>query len=261
MNTLALILLFNLLGSVISLIGGALLLFKREFAYKISHHLSSFAAGTLLGTVFFDLLPESIEQARGQNMEISTVFTWTLIGALSFFLLERFLHWFHHHNIEEHEIIGKPIVPLLTIGDTVHNFIDGVAIAATFTTSVPLGIITTFAVGAHEIPQEIGDFGVMLKMKMSRAKVLWINILSAMASFLGALLAYYFGSHVQGLSVIFLSITSGFFLYISLSDLIPEIHHDNKKGLAFRETAWLLSGVAIIYIALFVIREVLHIHP
>ncbi len=261
MNTLVLILLFNFIGSIISLVGGILLLFRRDFAYKISHILSSFAAGTLLGTVFFDLLPESLDLAGQLRIDNSFVFSWTLSGALFFFILERFLHWFHHHSFEEHEIKGKPIVPLMIIGDTIHNFIDGVAIAATFIANVPLGIITTFAVGAHEIPQEIGDFGVMLKNKMSRKKVLTVNIVSALASFLGAVFAYYYGSRIESLSVIFLSLTSGFFLYISLSDLIPEIHHENKKGLAIRETLALLMGVLTIFIALFVIEKIFNIHP
>ncbi len=259
MNILILILIFNLLGSLVSLIGGGLLLFKRDFAYNISHHLSSFAAGTLLGTVFFDLLPEAVGEAQNLKIDISIVFIWTLVGALAFFVLERFLHWFHHHGFEEHEIVGKPIIPLITIGDTVHNFIDGIAIAATFLVNIPLGIITTFAVGAHEIPQEIGDFGIMLKMKLSVKKILTINIVSALASFVGAILAYYYGGRVEGLSVIFLAITSGLFLYISLSDLIPEIHHENKKGLAFKETGWLIAGVIVIYFAMFFIKNVVHI--
>lgn len=259
MNILALILLFNLVGSIVSLVGGCLLLFRRDFAYKISHHLSSFAAGTLLGTVFFDLLPEAVGEAQNLNIDISVVFIWTLVGALAFFILERFLHWFHHHGFEEHEIQGKPLLSLLAVGDTVHNFIDGIAIAATFLVNVPLGIITTFAVGAHEIPQEIGDFGVMLKMRISVKKILTINIVSALASFVGAILAFYYGGRIEGLSVILLAITSGLFLYISLSDLIPEIHHENRKGLAFRETAWLLAGVVTIYFAMFFIKEVLHI--
>lgn len=261
MNILAYILLFNLIGSIISLCGGILLLFRRDFAYKISHLLSSFAAGSLLGTVFFDLLPESIDEAGQFKSGINTVFLWVLFGIFFFFLLERFMHWFHHHEYAESEIKGKPIVPLLVIGDTVHNFIDGVAIAATFMVSVPVGIITSFAVGAHEIPQEIGDFGVMLKKGLSRKKTLFINIFSALASFVGALLAFYFGEKIEGLSVIFLSITAGFFLYISLSDLIPEIHHENKKGLAFAETVSLVLGVLVIYGALFVLQNVFHIHP
>jgi zinc and cadmium transporter len=259
MNLITYIIIFNLLGSVVSLVGGLLLLTRKDLAYKISHYLSSFAAGVLLGTVFFDLLPEAINSTGKTGGDLRNVFIFILTGILFFFLLERFLHWFHHHGFAEHEIKGKPIVPLLVIGDTIHNFIDGVAIAATFATSIPLGMITTFAVGAHEIPQEIGDFGVMLKHGLSRLRVIYINVVSAMASFVGAILAFYFGNHIEGLTTVMLSITSGFFLYIALSDLIPEIHHENKKGLAIVETLCLLFGVFLIYFALYFVRKILHL--
>lgn len=259
MNLLLLILLFNLFGSIISLAGGLLLLLKREFTHRFSHYLSSFAAGTLLGTVFFDLLPEAIYQSEGTGVGLDGVLIYTLGGILFFFLLERFLHWFHHHGYQEHTLKGKPLIPLLIIGDTIHNFIDGIAIAATFMVSIPVGIITTFAVGAHEIPQEIGDFGVMLKNGISYKRVLLINVLSSLASIIGVFIAYFFGTKIEGMSVVFISISAGLFLYIALSDLVPEIHHENKRGLAFWETFCLLLGVATIYFALFLIKEVLKI--
>jgi len=259
MDLLITILFFNLIGSLISLVGGIILLTRKNITYKFSHFLSSFAAGTLLGAVFFDLLPEAVHLSEELSIGHEVVFLFTLFGILFFFLLERMLHWFHHHGHEEHLLKGKPIIPLLIIGDTIHNFIDGVAIAATFMVSVPLGIITTFAVGAHEIPQEIGDFGIMLKHKIARKKILFYNLLSALASVIGVILAFNFGSKIEGLSVVIISISAGFFLYIALSDLIPEIHHENKKGLAFYETLCLLLGVAVIYFALFIIREVLQV--
>lgn len=258
MNTLEYILLFNFIGSVISLSGGILLLTKKDLANRISHLLSSFAAGTLLGTVFFDLLPESIEEANGNTAQ---VFLWALGGILFFFILERIIHWFHHHEYNEAEIKGKPVIPLIMIGDTIHNFIDGIAIAATFMINIPLGIITSFAVGAHEIPQEIGDFGVMIKKGLSGRKTLLFNIVSAFASFVGAILTFYIGDRISGLSAIFLSITSGFFLYVALSDLIPEIHHENKKGLALWETLSLLFGIGVIYWALYLIENIFHVKP
>lgn len=255
MPTLLWILIFNFIGSFVSLTGGMLLIFKKEFTQKITHLLSSFAAGSLLATALFDLIPEAFEETEKHNMDISFSLWWILIGILFFFLLERVLHWYHHHGYAEHEIAGKPVISLIVIGDTIHNFIDGVAIAATFVSSIPLGIVTAFAVGAHEIPQEIGDFGVMLKKGLSRAQTIKVNIFSALASFLGAILAFYFGNKFENLSVIFLSITAGFFLYIALSDLIPEIHHENKKGLALYETIALLLGIIFVYTALFVIKN------
>lgn len=251
---------FNLIGSVISLCGGIILLLNKKFAHNASHYLSSFAAGTLLGAAFFDLLPEALEESEHIGITSLQLFVWVLVGALFFFLVERFLHWSHHHGYEDHEIQGKPTVPLVVIGDTIHNFIDGVAIAATFTLSIPLGIVTTFAVGAHEIPQEIGDFGIMLKKGIGRKKIILINILSALASFVGALLAFYFAEQVEGLTAILLAITAGFFLYIALSDLVPEIHHENKKGLALWETIFLIGGVVVIYFAIAFLEQTLGGH-
>lgn len=240
---------FTFIGSIGSLVGGILLLSNKEIAGKISHYLYSFAAGVLLGTAFFDLLPEASEQAGGIN-----IFFWTLAGILSFFLLVRFIHWFHHHdNHPKNE--PEATVPLIVIGDSVHNFIDGIAIAATFIASVPLGVLTTLAVAVHEIPQEIGDFAILLKKGLSRAKVLWINILSACASFAGAILMYLFSDFLGGTVPIFLSITAGFFIYIAASDLIPEIHKQDNQKVAFIESVLLIIGAASILIIASVIES------
>lgn len=243
MDLFSYIIVFTTIGSILSLIGGFLLLIKPKFANNISHLLASFAAGALLGTAFFDLLPESLEEGNAQ-----TVFIYTLVGILFFFLLERFLHWYHHHSSEVEELRGKPIVPLIVVGDTIHNFIDGMAIATTFLVSIPLGIVTAIAVGAHEIPQEIGDFGVMLKQGVKRKKVILINVFSAFASLVGAVLLFMLGEslHAQIIPIL-LPITAGFFIYIALSDLIPEIHHENRKGFALRETFMLILGVVTIF--------------
>ncbi len=237
------ILVFTVIGGVLSLLGGLLLLIRPKFAQNISHLLSSFAAGALLGTAFFDLLPESIEIAGATQ-----VFFFTLVGILFFFLLERFLHWSHHHQSEFEISKGKPIVALIVVGDTIHNFIDGIAIAATFLINIPLGIVTAVAVGAHEIPQEIGDFGVLLKQKLKTKRIIVINVLSSLASVLGAIMMFIFGDFLGSyVSSVILPITAGFFIYIALSDLIPEIHLENRKGFALKETIMLILGVAIIF--------------
>lgn len=238
------IIIFTLLGSVVSLAGGIILLFKEQLAIRLSHFLAAFAAGALLGTAFFDLLPEALEKAAGTN-----IFFWALVGMLIFFLLERGLHWFHHHHREhpgEEDV--KPTVPLIIIGDSIHNFIDGVVIAATFLVDIRLGIITSLAVAAHEIPQEIGDFGILLHKGMRRKKVLLVNLLSAVVAIAGALLAFFIGGSITEVLPILLSITAGFFIYIAASDLIPEIHYKNAKGLAFYEILLLLLGVGTIWV-------------
>jgi zinc and cadmium transporter len=242
MDILVYILVFSFIGSVVSLIGGILLLTREKFAIKISHFLTSFAAGTLLGTAFFDLLPEATE-AGGEEVNI---FLWTLVGILVFFLLERFIH---HHGHGKHHEDQKSVVPLIIIGDALHNFIDGVAMAATFLVSIPLGIVTSLAVAAHEIPQEIGDFGLMLDKGVKRNKVLAINFYSAMLAIAGAVLTYLARDFIQGLLPIVLALTSGFFIYIAAANLIPEIHLQEKQKIAFYETIMLLLGVVVIYLA------------
>lgn len=253
MSTLEYIILFSFLGSIGALIGGLALLANKKFALKISHFLSSFAAGTLLGTAFFDLLPEAqheveeVVEAGGAEINI---FFWTLAGIVLFFLLERFIHWFHHHEEHhEHEKEVKSTLPLIIISDTVHNFLDGIVIAATFLVSIPLGMITTLAVAAHEIPQEIGDFGLMLHKGMSRKKIILVNIISASVALGGALLTYIVGNAVIEFIPIFLSLTAGFFIYIASSDLIPEIHYEKRKGFALIETILLLVGILVIWVA------------
>lgn len=240
MSVLTYIILFTLLGSVFSLVGGALLLVNKKFIYQISHYLSAYAAGALLGAAFFDLLPESFAEADPTQM-----LQMTLLGILTFFVLERFIRWFHHHH--QHSKGDQSVVPLVVIGDSLHNFIDGVAIAGTFLISVPLGVVTTIAVAAHEIPQEIGDFGVMIHRGVSRAKILWLNFLSAITSLVGALLMYLLRDLIQPFLPSFLAITAGFFIYIALSDLIPEIHNQEKRSVATIETAVLLIGMLTIW--------------
>jgi zinc and cadmium transporter len=242
------ILIFTFLGSIVSLVGGIILLFWEKFTLKISHFLASFAAGTLLGAAFFDLLPEALEEAGGVNIPF-----WTLIGILTFFLLERFIHWFHHHHNHSTENT-EPTVPLIILGDGVHNFIDGIAIAATFLVSIPLGITTAFAVVAHEIPQEIGDFGILLHKGLSRKKVLLANILSTATAFVGAIATFLLGDVIKDALPALLSLTGGFFIYIAASDLIPEIHEENRKGFAFIESTLLLLGVGTIWIFVFLLE-------
>lgn len=240
MSTLLYILLFTFLGSVVSLIGGAILLGWEKFAIRIAPSLAAFAAGTLLATAFLDLLPEA-DAVRGET----DIFLWTLVGFIIFFLLERSMHWFHHH-FEEPEEDANPTIKLIMLGDGLHNFIDGVAMAAAFMIDIHLGIITALAVGAHEIPHEIGNFGVLLKHGLSRGKVLWYNVASAGAAFLGAVLTYYIGGGIQGILPIFLSITAGSFIYIAASDLIPEIYHTHQKEFALKLIGLFILGVVVV---------------
>lgn len=248
MSTLFYILVFSFIGSVVSLTGGILLLIKEKFAIKISHFLASFAAGTLLGTAFFDLLPEAQETNQQGGINI---FLWALIGMLTFFLIERFIH---HHDHGRDPEDKKSAVPLIVIGDIVHNFIDGIAMAAAFLVSIPLGIVTSLAVAAHEIPQEMGDFGLMLHKGVGRKKVLLINFLSALAAIVGAILTYLAKDSIQGLLPAVLALTAGFFIYIAAANLIPEIHSRDNQKIAFWETLMLILGVLVIHLTISVLE-------
>lgn len=254
MSLLAYIIIFSIIGSIGSLIGGLLLLYKQKYAIKISHYLTAFAAGTLLGTAFFDLLPEASHEAEHAGAG-TDIFLWTLIGILTLFLVERFIHWYHHHHFfkyishKNEKGEAEPVVPLLILGDTIHNFIDGVIIALTFLVDIQLGMVTTLAVAAHEIPQEIGDFGVMLHKGVSRRKVLLINVFSALVAIVGAVLAYSLGESIEEYLPAALAVAAGFFIYISTSDLIPEIHNQEKKEVAAIETLLLFLGVLVVWLA------------
>lgn len=245
MSTLTYILLFTFLGSIGALIGGLVLLAREKFALKISHLLASFAAGVLLGAAFFDLLPEAVNGAEETG---TNIFLWTFLGIILFFLIERFIHWFHHHHeYHEHEQESKTTVPLIIFGDTVHNFVDGMVIAATFMVSIPLGVVTAIAVAAHEIPQEVGDFGLLLHKGLAKEKIILVNILSAAVAIAGAILTYLLGEALENYLPILLALTAGFFIYIATSDLIPEIHYERRRGFAAMETVLLIVGAAVIY--------------
>ncbi len=253
------IIIFSLLGGVISLLAGVFLLSKRSWADKLARYATPFAAGALLAAVFLDLLNEGIEQARPY-----TVLLATLIGMIIFFFAERFLHWFHHHHGDETKH-SDANTSLIIIGDTLHNALDGVAIAASFLVSVPTGIITTIAVAAHEIPQEVGDFGLLLNKGLSRKKVLAVNILSALATLAMALITFWLGSDAKLPIGALLGLSAGFLLYIAASDIIPTIHDEVPKNKLFDIRPLLLvAGAIVVGITINIAHkyiDVEHAHP
>lgn len=245
MANLGIVIVFSLLGGVVSLVGGILLLSRESSAKALAKYATPFAAGALLAAVFLDLLKEGVH--AGQT---DTVLLSTLIGVLAFFIAERFLHWFHHHHQDDDKHTDAS-VSLIIIGDTLHNALDGVAIAAAFLISVPTGIVTTLAVAAHEIPQEIGDFGLLLHKGVLRRKVLLVNLFSAFATTIMAIATYQLGSidnwPIGGL----LGLSAGFLLYIAASDIIPAIHENsNKQRLFDWQSLMLLIGAAVVGMAI-----------
>jgi zinc and cadmium transporter len=232
---------YSLVGGVFSLIGGLLLLSRQHSAKVLAKLATPFAAGALLGAAFFDLIPEAIEISHE-----GVAPRWVLGGIIMFFVLEHFLHWFHHHH--EHADKSKQVTaPLIVVGDSVHNFLDGIAIGAAFLISVPTGIVTAIAVAAHEIPQEIGDFGLLLNKGLSRKKVIYINVFSALMSTVGAILTFWIGSATALPLGALLAVTSGMFIYIAASDLIPTIHEESsRKSLNHLGVLLLLAGVLVV---------------
>jgi zinc and cadmium transporter len=251
MDLLWYIIIFSLIGGLLSLSLAGSLLINKKVAQKFATLGMPFAAGALLAAVFLDLLPEGAEMGDAETLFISA-----LAGIILFFLAERFIRWFHHHHQHESK---DPAVPLLIIGDTIHNALDGVAIAAAFLISIPTGIITTLAVAAHEIPQEVGEFGALLGKGMSRRKVLLANIFSSLAATAAAIATYFLGQNTElPLGVIF-GLSAGFLLYIALSDIIPTLHeHHDKKNLFDWQPLLLIAGVATVGTATYLTHHLMH---
>jgi zinc and cadmium transporter len=234
---------YSLVGGLFSLVGAIIFLKSKHSADKLAKYATPFAAGALLAAVFLDLLKEGVEESS-----VNSVMVATLGGIIAFFFAERFLHWFHHHHQHEN---NDPSKTLIVVGDTLHNALDGVAIAAAFLVSVPTGIVTTIAVAAHEIPQEIGDFGLLLSKGMSRKRVLWVNIFSALATTATAILTFALGSDDTLPLGVLLGISAGFLLYIALSDVIPDIHENaSKKRLFDWQPILLVLGVIVVGISI-----------
>lgn len=241
MNGWPLVLIAATAGSVLSLAGGVYLLATRKAGDKLQKLAVPFAAGALLAAAFLDLLPEAIEHDSKQALTV------TLVGLLFFFVLERGLSWFHHHHEDDqaHSHTSRNVW-LIVIGDTIHNFLDGLAIGAAFLLSPATGIIATVAIAAHEIPQEIGDFALMLSKGMTAKRVLLVNFVSALATVVGAAMVYGLGDGLPIPEASLLAITAGFFVYIATSDIIPSIHAQQKRRLANIQTIILIIGVIFV---------------
>src|SRR3989344_5114600 len=234
------ILIAVLIVSLVSILG-ILIFFRKKTLDRILFYLVSFAAGTLLGAAFLDLLPEALEEGFRESVPV-----FILIGILSFFVLEKFLHWHHHHAGHEHEEVHG-FTYLNIVGDAIHNFLDGAVIAISFMNSTALGIIATIAIIAHEIPQEIADFSILIYGGFSKAKALIYNFLTALTAMIGALLTYFFSSAVEGSSAYIAAFAIGGFVYIAGTDLIPEIQKEKQLNKSMLQLLMLAFGIALIW--------------
>jgi len=226
--------------NVVSLIGVFTLSIKEETMRKYIFLLVSLAVGALLGDAFIHLIPEAFETSSNPL----TVSLLVIAGLVVFFILEKFMHW-HHHGDDTQEQDIHPVGKLVLLSDGVHNFIDGIIIGISFLVSVPLGIATTLAVILHEIPQEIGDFAVLLHAGYTRKRALWLNFLSALTAVLGTLVAFMLGEAGESFTNWVLPIAAGGFIYIAVADLIPELHKTKKINHSFFQLLALILGVVL----------------
>jgi zinc and cadmium transporter len=224
--------------TLISLVGIFFMGLKNSTIERFLESFVSFAVGGLLGGAFFHLLPEAVESTG------PPIFLYVLSGIIAFFLIENFLHWRHCHK---GECDVHTFTYLNLIGDGVHNFIDGMVISAAFVTDVRLGLATTLAVAAHEIPQEMGDFGILLYGGFSRQKALLYNFYSALVAVAGALIAYLSFNHIIWLKDFLIPFTAGGFIYIALVDLIPELHREKEPQRLIGHTLTSLVGLAFMW--------------
>jgi zinc and cadmium transporter len=228
----------SLLGGLGGLVvASGILLIKDSARSRLIPWLVSYAVGALLGVSMLALLPETLD-----SLPPSTVFATLLVGILLFFVLEKLVLWrhCHTHDCEVHDGAVLPVV----IGDAFHNFVDGAVIAAAVITSVPLGISTAVAVAAHEIPQEVGDFAILLHAGYSRRQALMLNVLSAAASAVGAVAAFVAFDVLPNMLPYFLVLAAASFLYVAMADLIPGLHRGRTDASSMRQIVLIAAGVA-----------------
>ena len=242
--------------SLLSLIGAVALTLRDSVLKNTIFVLVSLSVGALFGDAFFHLIPEAFRTGGSEQ----SMAMFVLSGILLFFVLEKFLVWRHRHGADEesyeseaaHGHLIKPLGGVVLIGDALHNFLDGVIIGASYLVNVPVGIATTIAVILHEIPQEIGDFGVLIHAGYSRTKALWFNFLSALVSIAGLVAVFLLGDEVMVFIPAALAFAAGGFIYIAGSDLVPEVHKTTDPRKSLVQMLCILLGICLMLLLLLV---------
>jgi zinc and cadmium transporter len=244
------ILVSTLLISLLAFVGLFLLYMSEGFLKMILSPLIAFAAGTLLAGAFFHLIPEAYLELGVSNL----VPLWVIAGFSIFLLMELILNWHHCHHI--HKDLKSPVSYMILLADGFHNFLGGLAIASSFLISVEVGIITWLAAAAHEIPQEFGDFGILIKGGWKKHKALFFNYLSALTVVFGGLIAYFLSNRID--TTFLLPFAAGNFIYIASADLIPEISHMHEVRRSIKTSLTIfttfLLGVALIILIRFLVK-------
>ncbi len=252
MSLLTWIVLFCLFGGALSVMAAAIFLFLGDAARaRLLPHFVSFATGALLGAAFLGLLPEALASQSEHAMR--TITATVLGGIVGFFLLEKMLLWRHCHteHCEAHDVADsakqRPAGILILVGDALHNFVDGILIAAAFMTDIRLGVVTSLATAAHEIPQEIGDFAILLHSGLRPVKALAFNILASLSTVVGGLLAYFSLTGMRGALPYVLALATSSFIYIAVADLIPGLHKHLQPATTAKQLTSICLGIAVIY--------------
>lgn len=237
--------------SIISLIGVIMLGLEEALLKRAMLYLVSFSAGALFGDAFIHLIPETVEQfGFGPVTGL-----YVLAGIVFSFIVETYIHWHHHHRygeMDECEDCVEPFSYMILLGDGVHNVLDGIIIAASYLASVPLGIATTIAVALHEIPQEIGDFAVLVHGGFSRRTAILYNFLTAITAFLGAGIVILLSGSVAGINSVLLPLAAGGFIYIAGSDLLPEIREETGSRKSAIQMVMFIIGIVLMYALTFI---------
>jgi len=243
---------FSVLGGVLSVLAASVFLMLPTVARtKAIPSLVSFAIGSMLGAAFLGILPHALSSPYIKDPH--NIFIVLLFGLLAFFLLEKLVLWRHCHSAsceahgQDHSHSHRSAANLILIGDGVHNMLDGVVIAAAFMTNINLGIVTSLAIIAHEIPQEVGDFAILLHGGFNRKRALFYNLLSSLTSIIGGVTAYFFLSQMTQIIPYLLAVAASSFIYIAVADLIPGLHKKVDVSTTVQQVVLILAGVLLIY--------------
>ncbi len=244
MIILGYILIATFLLSFLALLGVFSLAWRKKSGEQVLLFFISLSAGTLMGGAFLNLMPEGIEKLSPEKF-----FIMVLASFILFYFIEKILHWRHCHK---GECAVHSFGYMSLIGDGIHNFIDGLIIAATFLVDIRLGITTAIAIGFHEIPQEVGDFAVLLYAGIKKGRALFLNFMVALTIVMGGIVGYFIARGAENVIAYLLPLAAGGFLYISTSDLIPEIRKEKNVKKSFYSFGVFLLGVGIMYLAKFI---------